>query len=128
MNEAIVFSVLFVIFELFEVYWQKGDTLFEILSKIYHIYKKSIFFVLFLHPTIYLSIYLMLVSDYNLYIQILLSIKLSDIALKLLFVKKLFIDNDLSDEYKFMLGMKIEKWMLYFGVILYPVFIFLAFS
>ena len=127
MSEALVFSLIFIVFEMFEVYWQKGDTLFEVLQKIYKVYNKSIFFVLFLHPTIYLSIYLMFISGYDIYIQILLSIKLSDIALKLLFVKKVFIDKNLSDEYRFMLSMKIEKWMLYFGVILYPVFILLAF-
>jgi hypothetical protein len=127
LSEALVFSLIFIVFEMFEVYWQKGDTLFEVLQKIYIVYNKSIFFVLFLHPTIYLSIYLMFISGYDIYIQILLSIKLSDIALKLLFVKKVFIDKNLSDEYRFMLSMKIEKWMLYFGVILYPVFILLAF-
>jgi len=128
MNEVFLYILIFVAFEIFEVFWQKAPSLYEVLVKIYRYYQKSIFLVLFLHPTLFFGIYLMIISGYDIYIQILLSIKLSDIALKLLMVKKLFIDNELNEEYKMVLHVKLENFMFYIGVILYPVFIYLGFN
>ena len=126
MSAALFYSLLFIAFELFEISWQKAPTLGEIVRKIYHYYDKNIFLLFLLHPTMYLAIYLMIISNYDIYIQILFGVKLSDIALKLLFVHKLFIKQDLDDEFKMMLGMRVEWYMLYFGVVFYPVLIFLG--
>jgi hypothetical protein len=123
---TLLFCALFVAFELLEVWWQKAPTLYGMLERIYAQYQKSIFYVFLLHPTLYLSIYLMLLSGYNLYLQIVFGLKLADIALKLLFVKKVFLDKELSDEFTLSLHMKIEPYMLYMGVVLYPVMICLG--
>ncbi len=128
MENIFFFIFLFIVFELFEVLWQKAPTLYEILENIYRYYHKSIFLVFLLHPTIYLSIYLMIISGYNIWLQILFGLKLSDIALKLLFVKKFFIDKEEMDiQTKMMFSMKIENWMLYAGVVVYPVLIYAGF-
>ena len=126
MSGTLFFILLFIAFELFEVWWQKAPTLAEVLEKIYHYYSKNIFLLFFMHPTMYLAIYLMIISHYNIYMQILFGIKLSDIALKLLFVHKVFIKHEIDDEFTMMLGMRVEWYMLYFGVVFYPVLIWLG--
>ena len=128
MSETLFFILLFVAFELFEISWQKAPILGEVLEKIYHYYQKNIFLLFFMHPTMYLAIYLIMVTNYNIYIQILFGIKLSDIALKLLFVHKVFVQQEINDEFRMMLGMRVEWYMLYFGVVFYPVLIWLGFS
>ncbi len=127
MNQTLFFITLFIFFELFEVSWQKGATLGEVLEKIHAYYSKSIFLLFFMHPTMYLALYLMMITHYNIYMQILFGIKLSDIALKLLLVHKVYVKQEMNDELRLMLAMKVEWYMLYFGVLFYPVLIWLGF-
>ena len=126
MNTAIFYIVLYIAFELFEIWWQRSDTLYGVLEKIYGYYQKSIFILLLIHPTFYLLVYLMMASGYDIYIQIALGLKLSDIALKILFIQKVFIKQEVDEEFRILLGMKMEWYMLYFGVIFYPVLIYLG--
>ena len=126
MNETLLFITLFILFELFEISWQKAPTLGEVLERIYRYYSKNIFLLFLMHPTMYLAIYLMMITDYNIYIQILFGIKLSDIALKLLFVHKVFVKQEIENELTMMLDMPVEWYMLYFGVVFYPVLIWLG--
>ena len=127
MSLIFLYVVLYMSFELFEVWWQKSETLYGVLENIYRYYQKSLFVLLFMHPTFYLLVYLMIVSGYDIYLQIALGLKLSDIALKILFIQKVFVKQEINEELKMMLGMKMEWYMLYFGVFFYPVLIRLAF-
>ena len=126
MSTVFLYIVLYIVFELFEIWWQKSDTLYGVLQNIYRYYEKSIFLLLLIHPTFYLLIYLMMVSGYDIYIQIALGLKLSDIALKILFIQKVFIKQEVDEEFLMMLGMKMEWYMLYFGVLFYPVLLYLG--
>ena len=126
MSTAFLYIALYTVFELFEIWWQKSDTLYGVLQNIYRYYEKSIFLLLLIHPTFYLLVYLMMASGYDIYIQIALGLKLSDIALKILFVQKVFIKQEVDEEFRMMLGMRMEWYMLYFGVIFYPVLIYLG--
>ncbi len=126
MSTVVFYIALYVAFELFEVWWQKSDTLYGVLQNIYRYYSKSIFVLLLIHPTFYLLVYLMIASGYDIYIQIALGLKLSDIALKILFIQKVFIKQEVDEEFRMMLGMKMEWYMLYFGVLFYPVLIYLG--
>ncbi len=126
MSIVVFYIALYIAFELFEVWWQKSDTLYGVLEKIYRYYQKSIFVLLLIHPTFYLLVYLMMASGYDIYIQIALGLKLSDIALKILFIQKVFIKQEVDEEFRMMLEMKMEWYMLYFGVIFYPVLIYLG--
>jgi len=123
---TLLFAFAFGVLELFEVSWQKAPTLFGVLANLYHWYKKSIFFIFLLHPTFFLTVYLLLKSDFSIAMQILASLKLSDIALKLLFVKKIFIEKKSSPEISAALQMRLEPWMLYFGVVVYPILVLLG--
>ncbi len=126
MSTVVFYIALYIACELFEIWWQKSDTLYGVLENIYRYYSKSIFILLLIHPTFYLLVYLMMASGYNLYLQIALGLKLSDIALKILFVQKIFIKEEINEEFRMMIGMKMEWYMLYFGVLFYPVLIYLG--
>ena len=126
MSTVFLYIVLYIVFELFEIWWQKSDTLYGVLQNIYRYYEKSIFLLLLIHPTFYLLVYLMMASGYDIYLQIALGLKLSDIALKILFIQKVFIKQEMDEEFRMMLGMKMEWYMLYFGVVFYPVLIYLG--
>ena len=126
-TSPLLYITAFVLLELFEVFWQKAPTLGGVVENIYRWYHKSVFLVFLLHPTLYLSIYLMIVSDYALSIEILFGLKLSDIALKLILVKRVFIDKQVSPEIALLLNSKVENYMLYAGVVVYPVLIYIAF-
>ncbi|SFV50360.1 hypothetical protein MNB_SM-7-1064 [hydrothermal vent metagenome] len=128
MSTVVFYIALYIAFELFEIWWQKAPTLYGVLENIYKYYQKSIFVLLLIHPTFYLLVYLMMISGYDLYLQIALGLKLSDIALKILFVQKVFIKQEIDAEFKMMLGMRMEWYMLYLGVIFYPVMIYLGLS
>ena len=128
MSEITLYILLYIAFELFEIGWQKADTLYGVLEKIYGYYKKSIFVLLLIHPTFYLLVYLMMASGYDIYLQIALGLKLSDIALKILFIQKVFIKQEIDEEFGMMLGMRMEWYMLYFGVLFYPLLIWLGLS
>ena len=126
MSTVLLYIALYIVFEFFEIWWQKSDTLYGVLQNIYRYYQKSIFILLLIHPTFYLLVYLMMASGYDIYIQIALGLKLSDIALKILFIQKVFIKQEVDEEFRMMLGMKMEWYMLYFGVLFYPVLIYLG--
>jgi len=128
MSQTLFFISLFIAAELFEVWWQKAPTLYGVLERIYNYYHKNIFLLFLMHPTLYIAIYLMIVSGYDLYLQVLLGFKLGDIALKLLFVQKVFVKREIDEEFSLMLQTKIEWYMLYFGVLFYPVLIYLGLS
>jgi len=127
MQEVVAYIFLFVIAEYFEATWQRASTLEGILENIHTYYKKSVFLVLFLHPTFFLAVYFMLITDTNFYLSILFGIKSADIALKLVLVENLFERKKLSADFLAMLSIKIEPYMLYIGMAVYPVFIFLGF-
>ena len=126
MSPEIFYIVLYIVFELFEIWWQKSQTLFGVLENIYRYYSRSIFLFFLLHPTLYLLIYLMIASGYDLYLQAALGLKISDIALKIVFVQKIFVKKEIDEEFRTMLGMRMDWYMLYFGVLFYPVLILLG--
>ena len=116
----------YIALEIYEVQWQIAPTLFEMLQKMYRYYNKSIFLFLIMHPTLYFAIWLMIYSDYNVYALILLSLKAADIFTKLYFIKQLFIDKEISDELQIALSMKLDKYMPYIGLLIYPPLVFMA--
>jgi len=126
MNSVFLYTALYIAFELFEIWWQKSETFYGVLENIYRYYSKSIFILLLIHPTFYLLVYLMILSGYDIYLQIALGLKLADIALKILFIQKVFVKQEDDEEFKMLLGMKMEWYMLYFGVLFYPVLIYLG--
>ena len=98
-NELILnYVIIFLILEFYEVQWQKAKTMAGMLSRMYEHYKKNIFLFFVMHPTFYFTIYLMLVTDYNSFAIFFFCLKLLDIVMKILLIKQVFIDKELSPE------------------------------
>ncbi|MEA2073617.1 MAG: hypothetical protein U9O86_08530 [Campylobacterota bacterium] len=128
MFSDVVFNyiVVFIALEVYEVQWQKATTIIGMLARMYEHYQKSIFIFLVMHPTFYFAMALMVMSDYNVYAITLFSIKAVDIATKIVLIKKVFIDRDLSEELTLALLAPLNRFYPYIGVVLYPVLIYLV--
>jgi len=117
---------IFVLLEIYEAQWQKATTLIGMLARMFESYKKSIFIFLVKHPTFYFAIWFMMLSDYNIYAVSLFAIKTLDIATKIVLMKRVFIDKDISPELSLTLLTPLNKYLPYIGLIAYPPLIFLA--
>ena len=124
---ALNYIIIFVFLEIYEVQWQKANTLIGMLARMYEHYKKSIFIFLVMHPTFYFASAFMVLTDFNVYAVTLFSIKAIDIATKIALIKKVFIDKELSTELTLALVAPMNKYLPYVGVLAYPVFIYLVF-
>lgn len=124
----LLYIFIYIIFELYEVQWQKASTMEGMLVKMYSYYKRSIFVFLLMHPTFYFAITFMLYTHYNIYALLLLTIKSADIATKLVLMKQVFIDKKISDEVAVVLTTPIHPLLPYIGLTLYPFFIYMSFT
>jgi len=118
--------IMYIILEVYEVRWQKAQTIMGMLARMYAQYQKSIFLFLIMHPTFYFAIWFVLQTHYNGYAVALLLFKAADIATKMLLIKKVFLDKDLDEEMQLSLFTPIGDYLPYMGVVLYPFFIYMA--
>jgi len=126
MQLELIFFILFLFSELFEMVWQKSPTLQVMLEKIYAYYQKSPYLLYMMHPSYVLSLYLFYATHYSPWILAILVIKSIDIMLKVLLINKAFITNDLSAEISVMLTQPLHPIMLTMGIMLYPYLLFMA--
>jgi hypothetical protein len=112
--------------ELYEVQWQKAETIMGMLARMYQWYHKSIFLFFIMHPTFYFAVWFTLETNYNPYAVTLLLFKSADIITKIVLIKKVFIDKELSEEFTVSLFTPIGPYMPYVGILLYPFFIYMA--
>jgi hypothetical protein len=126
-NEYILeFLVLYALLEVYEVQWQKGKRVIEMLARIYRYYHKSVFLVLLMHPTFAFAIFFMMFSAYDDYAIALFVIKGLDIATKLMLVKQVFIEKKISDDVALMLQMPLGNILPYIGLVVYLPLIYMA--
>ncbi len=121
-----IYMIIYVVLEVYEVQWQKAQTIMGMLARMYEQYKKSVFLFLIMHPTFYFAIWFMLETDYNVYALTLFSFKAADIITKMFLIKKVFIDRDLDEQMQLSLFTPIGPYLPYVGAILYPFFIYMA--
>ncbi len=126
MTIELLLFILFILSELFEIYWQKSPTLLQMLRKIYNYYQKSPYLLYLMHPSYILSLYLFYATHYNLWILLVLGIKSIDIIFKVLLIHKHFVLQELSKEMQIMLSQPLHPIMLTMGLMLYPYFIYLS--
>jgi len=124
----LLYIFIYILFELYEVQWQKASTMQGMIVKMYRYYKRSIFVFLLMHPTFYFAITFMLYTNYDIYALLLLAIKSADIATKLVLMKQVFIDKKISDEVAVILTTPIHPLLPYIGIIFYPFLIYMSFS
>lgn len=122
------YIVLYTLLELYEVQWQKSDTILGMLKRMYGEYDKSAFLFLLMHPTLYFGIMFVMVSGYNEYAILLLGVKSIDIVTKMLLLKKIFIEKQVDEELQLILVTPLHKLFPYIGLLLYPPLIYMAFS
>jgi hypothetical protein len=121
------YLILFIVLELYEVQWQKANTIIGMLARMYSHYAKNIFVFLLMHPTFYFAIMLMITSDYNTYAIALFLIKGIDIATKMILLKKVFIDKEVSEELTLALLAPLNRAVAYIGLFVYPPLIYMVF-
>lgn len=127
MSETIFsYVILFLVLEFYEIQWQKATTMMGMLARMYQYYAKNIFFFFLKHPTFYFSIYIMMLSNYNIYAVSLFSIKVLDISMKVVLLKQVFIDKKVSDEITVALLAPIPAFLPYIGLVIYSSLVFLA--
>ena len=122
------YLVLYIALEIYEVQWQKSNTMIGMLTHMYEQYRKNIFVFLLMHPTFYFSIMFAMISNYNKYALVLVGIKTIDIVTKMTLIRKVFIEKDLSLEMTLTLLSPLNKFMPYVGLFVYTPLIYLVFN
>ena len=117
---------LFVLLEIYELQWQRAQSVMGMLARMYQYYKKSIFLFLIMHPTFYFAIGFMVLTDYNIYASTLFLIKMFDIGTKIFLIKQIFIDEDISKELTLALFAPLNSFVLYLGLTIYLPLIYLS--
>lgn len=127
MENALTFTLILVLVELFEAYTQRAPTLMGILSNLYHYYRKSIFLFFMVQPGFYVLLFIILMTGVlNISMIFLLALKVFDMFYKIELIKKVFIEREVSAEIGQMLEWKIPPSFMLMGVVMYPPLLFYA--
>lgn len=126
MTIELLLFILFIAAELFEMLWQKSQTLLQMLEKIYGYYQRSPYLLYLMHPSYIFSLYLLFISDFSLWIVAIVAIKSLDIVFKILLIHKHFVQHMLSEEMELILSQHLHPFMLSIGLFFYPFLLFQA--
>ncbi|BCD62732.1 hypothetical protein NitYY0826_C1615 [Nitratiruptor sp. YY08-26] len=127
MNEVIIYVFVLAIFEFYESSWQSGTTLQEVTNNLYTKYQKGLFYFFFSHPSFIYALYLGIKYDLtNFWFLTILFFKFLNISFELVVIQKLQ-EQKLHEILPIPLDMKIERWMSYINVVLFPLLLFIAF-
>ena len=127
MENVLLLTSILILLELFEAYMQRSDTLYGVIEKLYGWYSKSIFLFFLMHPAFYFILFVVIVTDtLNIYVILILVFKVFDLFYKLELIKKIFIQQEVSQDLAMMLDWKIPSWFFLMGVGLYPPLLFYA--
>jgi len=130
MENILILLAVLVFLELFEAYMQYADTLYGAMEKLNRWYQKSIFAFFLMHPAFYYLLFVIIVTDtLNIYMILILMLKVFDLFYKLELIKKIFVTHDLSSDMAAMLEWKIPSWFFLMGLFLYiPLFFYALIS
>ncbi len=127
MENALLFTFILLLAELFEVNMQRSETLLGVLGKLHTYYAKSIFLFFLIQPGFYFVLGIVIFTGvFNLSIVFLLAIKIFDIFYKIELIKKVFIEREVPGEIVQMLEWKIPPLFFLVGAGLYPLLLFYA--
>ncbi len=127
MENALLFTFILLLAELFEAYIQRSETLLGVLQKLYTYYQKHIFLFFLIQPGFYVILFIVLLTGVlNLSMVFLLAIKIFDIFYKIELIKKVFIQGEVSQEVAQMLAWKMPPYFFLMGVAMYPPLLFYA--
>jgi len=127
MENALIFTFMLVVAELFESYIQRASTLFGVLENLYVYYQKSIFLFFLIQPGFYFILFIVLTTGVlNISMIFLLAIKVFDMFYKIELIKKVFIQREVSTEIAQMLEWEMPSYFFLMGVVTYPPLLFYA--
>jgi len=129
MENALSLTLILVFLELLEVMIQRADTLYGAIERLYAWYRKSIFLFFLVHPGFYFVLFVVIATDIlNVYMIIIIVMKVFDLFYKIELIKMLFIKQNISSDLAAMLKWKIPSWFFLTGVVLYPLLLYYALS
>jgi hypothetical protein len=121
MDNALSLAFILAIFELFEAFIQRSGTLYGVMEKLYGWYRKSIFLFFLMHPAFYFILFVIVKTNtFNIYMILILILKIFDLFYKLELIKKIFLKQDISEDLAAMLQWQLPSWFFLMGVLLYP--------
>ena len=127
MENALIFTLMLVVAELFEAYIQRASTLFGVLENLYVYYQKSIFLFFLIQPGFYFVLFIVLTTGVlNVSMIFLLAIKVFDMFYKIELIKKVFIQKEVSTEIAQMLEWEMPSYFFLMAVMTYPPLLFYA--
>jgi hypothetical protein len=127
MENALLFTFILLLAELFEAFVQRSETLLGVLVKLYAYYKKSIFLFFLIQPGFYTVLFIVLYTGVlNVSMVFLLAIKIFDIFYKIELIKKIFIEGEVSPEIAQMLEWRVPPLFFLLGAALYPLLLYFA--
>lgn len=127
MENALLFTFILLLAELFEALLQRSETLLGVLVKLYAYYRKSIFLFFLIQPGFYIVLFIVLYTGVlNISMVVLLAIKIFDIFYKIELIRKVFIEREVSPEVAQMLHWKLPPVFLLLGAALYPMLLYYA--
>ena len=127
MESIVSIILILVLLELFEAWWQRAETLFDVLAQGYRYYQKSIFLFLLMHPTFYYILFVILVTKvFNGWMVAILLLKMVDIFFKLTLMNKIFVKRTIDETLEMVLSEPLSPWLFLTGASLYPFLLFYA--
>jgi len=126
MENILIILSIYAALELFEIQWQKGDTLMAVLGNLYRYYRKNIFLFFLMHPTFYIGIGLAMVTDLSFGAMALVFIKTVDIATKIILIQLIFEKREITVELSTILLAPLHPTMMYLSVAVYTPLVYFA--
>lgn len=127
MNDIIYLVSILIVLELFEVYWQRSDTMSGVIANGYYYYRKSIFLLFLMHPSLYFVLSIVIFTDtINGWMVAILLFKSLDIFLKTFLIRGLFIYDNLDPEIRDIIEEPLNPLLLAVGLGLYPPLLYYA--
>ena len=119
-----IFS-FFIALELFEVNWQKADSLFGLLRNNYKIYEKNIFLYFIMNPTFFYVLYLAVsLNNFSFWMNSIIVMKFLDISFRLYILNAIYNDKDIKHIIPLDINMSI--YLRYMNLIIYLPMLFFA--
>ena len=127
MDTLIVLILILIILELFEAWWQRAETMIDVLALGYHYYQKSIFLFFLMHPSFYYILFVILFTQVlNGWMVTILLFKSVDLFFKLTMMKNIFVQDEVDEMMGAVLYEPLSPWIFLTGVSLYPFLLFYA--
>jgi len=129
MENILFLTLILLMAELFEAFTQRSETLVGVLEKLYAYYHKSIFLFFLMQPGFYVILFISLWTGVlNISMIFLLAIKIFDMFYKMELIKKVFLEQEVSQEMAQMLTWKMPSWFFLMGAGMYPPLLYYALS